>query len=48
VIDDVHSNIEPGKVLMHTKECIVVKCGSGAISLLEVEPKLKITEGAYL
>jgi methionyl-tRNA formyltransferase len=48
IIANALSNIEPGKVLAQTKESIVVKCGSGAISLLITEPKLKIAEGTYL
>lgn len=41
-------NIEPGKVLSVGAEGVVVKCGVGAIRLVETEPPLKIDPGAYL
>ncbi|CAN1498979.1 Fmt Methionyl-tRNA formyltransferase [Burkholderiaceae bacterium] len=49
LVSAVYSNIEPGKVI--EIECglyPVVKCGEKAIKLIEFEPKLSLTKGAYL
>ena len=43
-----HSNLEPGK-LLHAKDGrLVVKCGHGAIELVETEPHFSHTEAEYL
>jgi methionyl-tRNA formyltransferase len=41
-------NIEPGKVVRLTKRGPVIKCGEGAICLIETEPKFKLKVGTYL
>ncbi len=47
-IFDVPNNIEPGKVMLHLGEDIVIKCGEGAISLTIAEVNLKDHIGSYL
>jgi methionyl-tRNA formyltransferase len=42
------NNIEAGKVLLKTKEGLVVKCGVDAITLLVTHPEFKANVGAYL
>lgn len=41
-------NIEPGKVLECSENCILVKAGIGAIRLHEIEPSISIRVGEYL
>lgn len=48
VINDVPINLEPGKVLSIVDQTILVKCGTGAIKILEMEPFLDINVGEYL
>ncbi len=48
VTDTGHNNIEPGKVLSTRGQHIIVKCGEGAIELLEHEFKTVPEEGCYL
>ncbi len=48
IVMDAPSNIEPGKVLLHSSAGAVVKCGVGAISLLITEPELGVNIGKYL
>jgi len=45
---DFSSNVEPGKVLRNTQAGAFVKCGEGAIYLLETDPPFKPIEGDYL
>lgn len=45
---DFRTNIEPGKVLLITEMGPIVKCGEGAICLLNTDPDFKPIEGAYL
>ena len=40
-------NIEPGKVLNTKNNQILVKTSNGAISLLEIEPKINLSQGDY-
>jgi methionyl-tRNA formyltransferase len=44
----VENNIEPGKVLAHSINGSVVKCGEGAICLIETEPAFLPNVGDYL
>jgi methionyl-tRNA formyltransferase len=44
----VENNIEPGKVLAHSANGPVVKCGEGAICLIEIEPTFVPNVGDYL
>lgn len=48
LIRDFPSNIEPGKVLSNSEKGSIVKCGDGAIQLLEIEPKYSLIPGSYL
>lgn len=49
VIYQVPSNIEPGKVIGHDEAGkLIVKCGEGALCLVETEPVFKPVSGAYL
>jgi len=41
-------NIEPGKVIAHSADGPVVKCGEGAICLIETEPTFLPNVGDYL
>lgn len=43
-----HSNLEPGKILHAKDGRFVVKCGHGAIELVETEPHFSHTEAEYL
>ena len=45
---DAPANIEAGKVLGTRDGCIVVKCGTGALCLLETEPPFARPTGVYL
>lgn len=42
------NNIEPGKVIAHSADGPVVKCGEGAICLIETEPTFLSNVGDYL
>ena len=42
------NNIEPGKVIAHSADGPVVKCGEGAICLIETEPSFFPNIGDYL
>ena len=42
------TNLEPGKILAITNTGTIVKCGVGAINLLETDPHLNLIEGDYL
>jgi methionyl-tRNA formyltransferase len=44
----VENNIEPGKVLEHSTHGPVVKCGEGAICLIETDPIFEPMVGDYL
>lgn len=44
----VEKNIEPGKVIVHSDKGPVVKCGEGAICLIETEPLFVPNIGDYL
>jgi methionyl-tRNA formyltransferase len=48
VIENPSENFEPGKVIEKTEHGIVIKCGEGAICLLETEPKFNAKVGDYL
>lgn len=49
VMRDVSANIEPGKVIaVGENNRPVIKCGDGAIQLIEMDPKIVISEGSYL
>lgn len=48
VVENAPPNAEPGKVLCLDKGAPVVKCGEGAIKILEMEPTLHIDPGCYL
>ena len=48
VESDVPENIEPGKVLTVEEGCPLIKAGVGAIRLIEYEPRITLTPGAYL
>jgi methionyl-tRNA formyltransferase len=48
IIHENDPNLEPGKILSHTEEGPVVKCGFEAVCLLELHPKLILDVGAYL
>lgn len=45
---DVPANIEPGKVLVVEEGSPLIKAGVGAIRLIEYEPRITLTPGAYL
>lgn len=45
---DAPANLEPGKVLSVDGDGIVVKAGTGAIRLLDYEPRLHLQAGEYL
>jgi methionyl-tRNA formyltransferase len=45
---DAPRNLEPGKILAVEDKEIIVKCGEGAIRLLEIEPPIEVAGGAYL
>ncbi len=49
-VSDFFENIEPGKVLEIKDEKIIVKCGKGAIKILNIEPNIiqEIEVGFYL
>jgi len=42
------NNIEPGKIILHSDNGPVVKCGEGAICLIETEPHFVANVGDYL
>jgi len=42
------TNIEPGKILEVTDRCTIVKCGIGAICLIDTDPHFTPTSGEYL
>ena len=48
VVDDVAANIEPGKVLKTDNGQVLVKCGEGAVLLLETSPGFIASVGEYL
>lgn len=48
VEENVPPNIEPGKIIAVNQRVIVVKCGEQAIRLLEIDPHVQLTQGAYL
>lgn len=48
LIRDFPSNVEPGKVLSNSEIGSIVKCGDGAIQLLEITPKFNLIPGSYL
>lgn len=48
IVLGVPDNIEPGRVLIHSGQQMVVKCGEGALSLLETDPELIENLGSYL
>jgi len=48
LVNEDAENIEPGKVISLTNNNITVKCGSGAIQLLEVKPLPNISIGDHL
>jgi methionyl-tRNA formyltransferase len=48
VVKGVPRNIEPGKVLVQTDSCPIVKCGDDAICLLVTEPLFEPIMGSYL
>ena len=48
IMDCNNRNYEPGKVIYLEGEKPIVKCGEGAICLLELEPEIKISVGDYL
>ena len=49
IVDQVAANIEPGKVIGHDETGKpVVKCGQGALCLVEIEPEFDFVEGSYL
>jgi methionyl-tRNA formyltransferase len=41
-------NLEPGKVLGITDSSPIIKCGIGAIRLIQTDPQLKLVEGEYV
>lgn len=45
---DVKSNYEPGKLILYSNGCVVVKCGVDAIELHDTDPKLERNIGNYL
>lgn len=45
---DVDMNLEPGKVIGGTKLAPIVKCGEGAIKIVECEPVISFQNGEYL
>lgn len=48
IVSDTADNIEAGKVLGTRDGCVIVKCGSGALHLLETEPPFSRSAGSYL
>jgi methionyl-tRNA formyltransferase len=42
------NNLEPGKILAITQTGTIVKCGVGAIRIIQTDPPLKLVEGDYL
>lgn len=48
IVDDVPSNIEPGKVLKTDNGQALVKCGEGAVLLLDASPDFIVRVGEYL
>ena len=48
ILNDIPSNIEPGKVLSLDNAGVIVKAGSGAIRLCEISPKIDFSVGSYL
>ena len=48
IIEDSPKNIEPGKVLTTSHDCIAVKCGSGTILLMNLHDVSDIKAGDYL
>ena len=45
---DPPQNLEPGKVLGITDSSPIIKCGIGAIRLIQTDPQLKLVEGEYV
>mgnify|MGYP001162805067 CR=1 FL=1 len=41
-------NYEPGKVIEVNNNCPTIKCGEGAIKLINVKPKIYLQKGEYL
>jgi methionyl-tRNA formyltransferase len=48
LINDAPLNIEPGKVLAVDNGKLIIKCGEGAICILETEPSFNPNVGSYL
>ena len=48
LIDSYSDNLEPGKVVGVSESGPIVKCGEGAIRIVQMEPKCNLTEGTYL
>ncbi|SNZ20126.1 formyltransferase family protein [Cohaesibacter gelatinilyticus] len=48
IVQDVPDNIEPGQVVAMQTDGPVVKCGIGAICLLDINPQVSLAEGTYL
>lgn len=48
LFNSVENNIEPGKILAHSDHGPVVKCGEGAICLIETDPVFEPVIGDYL
>jgi methionyl-tRNA formyltransferase len=48
VVSAISQNIEPGKVLIVKDNKLIIKCGEGAISLLNIEPAIEIIAESYL
>jgi len=46
-VDDIE-NLESGKILKIEDDKPVVKCGNGAVKLLDIQPKVKLSVGDYL
>ena len=47
-VDDMPSNMEPGKILSADAFGVLVKAGEGAIRIMEMEPAITLEEGDYL
>ena len=48
IVGSLPQNLEPGKVLDVSSEGALIKTGIGAIRLMEIDPKIQLTEGQYL
>ena len=47
-IDNYPDNLEPGKVIGFSESGPIVKCGEGAICIVQTDPECHLIEGAYL